>query len=374
MNNDGYINITPELAVKLKTLQTDADKQEAALAQKLNQYYLSNKELRNKFIQATGWSDKMGSNDNVKIIKQYYYYLTSGSGDFLIEAILNDTIDKLKEENKEPIYKIAQDIGLQEVLRQFKTNTILKQFAITEDDINSYGSYAGGNKVEADTFANIMKNIMKKNLGDGIEIKDTSPHEFQKSILYDIEMSVDDFPFNMEVKAGIKKNYLDSSFKFGTFSSTSLGGGAERGKHLHDDTYVTLLPLIGQVAKDLLKAIYNGEVTNAVVTKYAIDSALVYLEWRIRNGDFPVFVNEKDINTCSEIIEGILQGRAYIDYSSYQLKFGKTKEAITKYETSPLIDFMNGDIRAIQKEALAQALKENRITPQFKSTVWYGKQ
>lgn len=369
------INITPELATRLTVLLGEADRQEAALVDKLNQYYLPNPELREKLFKATTWSDAKGHNSNVKVIKQYYYHLTSGRGDWLVEHILNNTVEGLTKDKQDIIAKMSADMGFQEVLRQFKTNTILKQFSVTEEDKNSYGAFAGGNKAEANTFANIIKNIANKGLGQGIHISDTSPHEFKNSILYDIEMSIDGFPFNMEVKAGISDKYANSSFKFGTFSSTALGGGVDaKGNHLRDETYATLLPLIGETAKDLVKAIYKGEVSEKVIEKYAIDSALVYLEWRIREAQYPIFVNEKQINTCSEIIKGLLEGKGYVDYQSYKVSFTNTRDAITQYQTSPFIDFMNGEIKDIQREALRQAFRENRLTPQFKSTVWYGKQ
>ena len=373
------INITPELATRLTILLGEADRQEEALAMKLNQYYFPNQELRKKLLQATAWTDAKGHNSNVKVIKQYYYFLTSGTGDWLVDAILNDTVEQLTNERQDIAAEIGADIGFQEVLRQFKTNTILKQFAThvdaDPDEKGKYGAYAGGNKVEANTFANIIKNIIKQGLGKGIQISNTSPHEFKNSVLYDIEMSIDGFPFNMEVKAGIHDKYANSYFKFGTFSSTSLGGGVDyKGEHLHDDTYAKLLPLIGQTAKDLVKAIYKGNISEKVVEKFAVDSALTYLEWRIREAQYPIFVNEKQINTCSEIIKGLLEGKGYVDYQSYKVSFTNTRDAVTQYQTIPSIDFMNGEIREIQREALQQALRENRLTPQFRSTVWYGKQ
>lgn len=370
------IIITPQLATKLQVLLTEADRQEANLAKKLSSYYIKNPELSSKLFQATKWNDSNsnGHNPNVKIIKQYYHYLTSGNGDWIVNHILNETVDTLSEDKQEYIKQIAMDKGFQEVIRQLKTNTILKQFSVTEGDKGLYGSYAGGNKAEANTFANIIKNIANKNLGSGIKISNTSPHEFKNSILYDIEMTVDNFPFNMEVKAGIANDYNRSSFKFGTFSSNSLGGGINsNGRRLHDDTYASLLPLIGQTAQELVVAIYRNGVTDKIIERYAVNSALAYLEWRIREAQYPIFVNEKNINTCSEIIRGLLNGKGYVDYESYKLKLDNTRDAITLYQTSPFIDFMNDEIRTIQAEALKKAFKENRLTPQFKSTVWYGK-
>lgn len=361
------IPITQEQAAELITLKSVAETQESELAKKLQTFYFSDPQIHKILVSSADYSSsKWGDNPNTKAIKAYYKYITSIGSDseFIVDAILKGTVDKLNPENQEVVRTLAADKGFQAVLEEFKKNDKLK----VSDSI--YGAYAAGNKEEANTFAQIIKNLMKKDLlGKGIKISDTSPHEFKNSILYDIEMSIDDFPFNMEVKTGINDDYLRSHFKYGTFSSTALKGG-----YKNDDTYKTLLPIIGVVAKDLVNAIVKGGVTDKVINDFAIRSALEYIKWRMQEGHFPIFVRNKQINTCSEIINGFLQGKGSVVQDEFRINLNDTKSVISQYSTSPYIDFMDGKIKEIQHEALKEALKNKKSKLHFKSTVWYGKQ
>ena len=100
----------------------------------------------------------------------------------------------------------------------------------------------------------------------------------------------------------------------------------------------------------------------------------MHLKWRIDTGRYPVFVRNKQINTCSEIIDGLLKGKGSVEHTQAYETGDKTNRLMTIYEVSPYISFMDEKIKQIQSDALEKAIKERVITPAFKSTIWYGKQ
>lgn len=369
------IQITPERATELLGLASAAQMQEKALANELQSFYFQNSELKKTFNSWINYSVNMGATPEIRIIKGYYKYITSiGTSDFLIDHILNDTINDLQEDNQKIATRIVADFGLRTVLKEFTKNKNLAAKTTDLEQKQNYEKFAYGNKTEATTYAQIIKNLMSKKLGKGIKIHDTSPHEFQESVLFDIGMSINDFPFNMEVKSGIQDDYMRSRFDYGSFSQAALAGGVNViGEHLRDDTYKALLPTIGLVAEELVNAIYNGNVTNRVIENFAVNSAIAYIKWRMDSGHYPVFVKNKQINTCSEIINGLLQGKGYVDLTNFKLEMDNTRNVITRFSTSPYVDFMDGEIKNIQKKALEEALKKRAVLPRFKARVSYGK-
>lgn len=389
------IVLTPTLNDKLLKLQQDALKYEEQLAKKLTTHYAGDAEMMNKFVRAGGYE---GNNINTKIIKAFYWVAISGQPpkvyEDYINAALNHEVDKWIESHEEEVATFfLNDPGFQDVVDSLVSNTekqlvymladILTAQSGIQTDVFSkssaaQGKFAAGNKKEGAVFTTIGKNIAKNKLGPGVLIQDTSPHEFQESVLYDINLIFSDFNFPIEVKSGIAKDYLASSFEYGTFSSTSLGGGMDsNGKHLRDSTYRELLDTVGMSAQELVQEIINGNVAEDSIHRFIINSAIDYIDWRIRKGKYPVFGNMVHSNTASEIITGLLQGKGTVDNLTYKASVGKKYyDIVTGYAKNMSdggVDFTDRDIREIQRSALDRAFKSQAITPKFKSKIWYGK-
>lgn len=389
------VALNPALSDKLIKLKEDALKYEEQLAKKLTAHYIGNKEMTDRFIRAGGYE---GDNLNTKIIKAFYWAAISGvppkAYEEYINAALNHEVDEWVESHEEEVAAFfLNDPGFQDVVDSLVSNTekqlvymladILTVKSGIQTDVFSkssvaQGKFAAGNKKEGAVFTTIGKNIAKNKLGPGVIIQDTSPHEFQESVLYDINLIFSDFNFPIEVKSGIAKDYLHSSFEYGTFSSTSLGGGVDsNGKHLRDNTYRELLDTVGMSAQELVQEIINGNVVEDSIHRFIINSAIDYIDWRIRKGKYPVFGNTVHSNTASEIITGLLQGKGTIDNLTYKASVGKKYyDIVTGYAKNMSdggVDFTDRNIRDIQKSALDRAFKNQAITPKFKSKIWYGK-
>ena len=379
----------------LSSLKNDALKAEKILADRLRQFYLGNKEMSTKFSKASGYGDYVGENDNSKIIKVFYWAAVNGKppkiySDY-VASILKDEVNDFTEKNSKEIAEFFLDnSGFVDVMDSLGSNLkkalelSLKAVALIsvtgKDSQNfmgqskQYESYTKGNNIEGEVFSTIAKNIVKGSLGSGVTVEDTSPHLFKNSVLYDIMINIGDFGLPIEVKSGIQKNYKRSSFEFGTFSSTSLGGGIDKyGKHLLDNTYQELLSTVGERAQEVVQQMIEGQKADDAMTTFMIDTSLDYVDWRMRNGNYPIFGNAVHSNTASEIIQGLMNGLGSIDTSTYTIS---NEDVYTTYVNDLKkgeVNFTDIVIRSAQKEALDKAFRAKSITPKFRAQLWYGR-
>ena len=373
------------------------------------------KQLRDIFYPE-GITNPVSTTEHGKYIKQYYndYYKQEGASHSSIDSTFtrekigdlgSQLVDDIKKQLNMNIFTASSVglYGLEKALTRAIQNGDSKRIVIGRyTELNAFGSML---LALPDAIQDAASNL---NTPVSIILKSTSTSPFKDSIMYDCLLSIDPkdkelakkyavrMPF--EVKAGIKPDYLDSHFKFGTFSSSAFSytriGGQNDYEDLIDALQSSFRRFLTQPKELSIKT--EPEITKWL-NNQIINWGLEYIRWRLEN-NMLVFVSDDQtsVNLASEVLRGwISQSKGgYVDFFGSVLKFvdisstrsyyynviGYGKKGRYTYKS------LNATERVLERydpqngweadksfDSLAEtAFKTARISPAFKATVWYG--